>query len=726
MMPNASNTERVRAAIGGDDVTEERAVIAVQGPRGAAPAGGGGAGGRGGRPVPRRARSRGDGVGLHRRRHRLHRRGRRRDLGARPEAAVDLWRADPRRRRGPGRPGRPRHPPAGGRPARCTATSWDRASPRCRPGWVGSSRGRSRRSGARTHSRPSGSGACTGCFGASPPKGGDRRGRSARCGSTAPRWGRPPAATSRPSSATASRWPSCRPRGGGHDRRDRPPGLGARRRRGADARSSARPDDGGYRLPTGWSGWRRASPSCTAATGSPGSPRTWPARSAPATGWSSCRTPARCCTCRPPTTRWPIAAVTAAHEAFLELAGVPGRRRSRAFFERFARRLEDDDRVRAASPTPTPRMSRPPGSRVAAPPAWCSRTGCGPTWWRACGLGATRPPGRDALSRVGPTTRAGGWSSAAPRSASSASCSRADRTCSPTPRASSRRQHRRVPHRLATRSAPPCAIHEHALRASAGRGRAPGRRRLRSWPLRRGRRATRCSPTRCLALAVARGSGPAVEQLGAVARQAGLPVSLHGTGGAWLVGGLGPTPTRFAAAVRTPLDRKVCNTLNVCCIVKDRAEELVPAFFAAAAAAGERRAAPTKLHVVVGSELRGPGDGSTGRSRAARRGHGARAAGRTLPVRPSSATEWEWEASPEVTLVVVDGLDDAIALFNQYSPRLVASLLSEDPAEQESFWAAHRRPLRRRRLHPLGRRTVRVRPSRARPVQLAARAAVRP
>ncbi|MDA8264413.1 MAG: glycine cleavage system aminomethyltransferase GcvT [Actinomycetota bacterium] len=33
VMPNASNTERVRAAIGGEDVTAERAVIAVQGPR---------------------------------------------------------------------------------------------------------------------------------------------------------------------------------------------------------------------------------------------------------------------------------------------------------------------------------------------------------------------------------------------------------------------------------------------------------------------------------------------------------------------------------------------------------------------------------------------------------------------------------------------------------------------------------------------------------------------
>jgi aminomethyltransferase len=32
VMPNASNTERVRAAIGGDDVTADRAIVAVQGP----------------------------------------------------------------------------------------------------------------------------------------------------------------------------------------------------------------------------------------------------------------------------------------------------------------------------------------------------------------------------------------------------------------------------------------------------------------------------------------------------------------------------------------------------------------------------------------------------------------------------------------------------------------------------------------------------------------------
>src|SRR3954447_17455579 len=49
-----------------------------------------------------------------------------------------------------------------------------------------------------------------------------------------------------------------------------------------------------------------------------------------------------------------------------------------------------------------------------------------------------------------------------------------------------------------------------------------------------------------LALAVARGSGTAVAQLGAVARQHGVPVSLHGTGGAWIVAGAHADARRLA------------------------------------------------------------------------------------------------------------------------------------------------------------------------------------
>jgi glutamate-5-semialdehyde dehydrogenase len=60
---------------------------------------------------------------------------------------------------------------------------------------------------------------------------------------------------------------------------------------------------------------------------------------------------------------------------------------------------------------------------------------------------------------------------------------------------------------------------------------------------------------RRLALAVARGSGFAVAQLGAVARQAGTSVSLHGTGGAWLVADHDAPADRFAAVVENSLDR---------------------------------------------------------------------------------------------------------------------------------------------------------------------------
>ena len=54
--------------------------------------------------------------------------------------------------------------------------------------------------------------------------------------------------------------------------------------------------------------------------------------------------------------------------------------------------------------------------------------------------------------------------------------------------------------------------------------------------------------------------------------------------------------------------------------------------------------------------------------------------------------EWEWEESPEVTLILVDSLDEAIELFNTHSPRLVATLISADPAEQTYFWQRVRSP----------------------------------
>ncbi len=188
-----------------------------------------------------------------------------------------------------------------------------------------------------------------------------------------------------------------------------------------------------------------------------------------------------------------------------------------------------------------------------------------------------------------------------------------------------------------------------------------------------------------LALAVARGSGAAVAQLGAVARQAGTSVSLHGTGGAWIVADERADAERFASVVTNSLDRKVCNTLNTCCIVASRADDLVPVFLDALHAAGEHRGATAKLHVIANQRHHLPDTWfetvTIGRAEG--------------PVdEPRTSTldwddlghEWEWEDSPEVTLAIVDSVDDAVALFNDQSPRFAASLVSDDVDAQDRFF----------------------------------------
>jgi glutamate-5-semialdehyde dehydrogenase len=191
---------------------------------------------------------------------------------------------------------------------------------------------------------------------------------------------------------------------------------------------------------------------------------------------------------------------------------------------------------------------------------------------------------------------------------------------------------------------------------------------------------------RRLALAVARGSGPAVAQLGAVARQSGLPVSLHGTGGAWLVADVSADAARFAAAVEHSLDRKVCNTLNVCCIVRERADELVPLFLAALRRAGERRGHNCKLHVVQGDEARLPADWHQAQVRVRRAGGDADEALVDVLALEELGREWEWEETPEVSLKIVDSVDEAVGLFNRYSPQFDASLIAEDPLAHQRFF----------------------------------------
>ena len=189
-----------------------------------------------------------------------------------------------------------------------------------------------------------------------------------------------------------------------------------------------------------------------------------------------------------------------------------------------------------------------------------------------------------------------------------------------------------------------------------------------------------------LSLAVARGSGAAVAQLGAVARQSGVPVSLHGTGGAWLVAAADADEKRLALAVEHSLDRKVCNTLNTCCVTADRAEELLPVVMEAAERAAAARGTSAKFHLHASAR---PHLDPAWLERQVEvvRADGVRTEQQFEPIETDAlGTEWEWEESPEVTLVVVTDTADAAQLFNRHSPRFVASLISEDRSHHDAFF----------------------------------------
>ena len=193
---------------------------------------------------------------------------------------------------------------------------------------------------------------------------------------------------------------------------------------------------------------------------------------------------------------------------------------------------------------------------------------------------------------------------------------------------------------------------------------------------------------RRLALAVARGSGAAVGELGAVASQSGTPVSLHGTGGAWLVAGRSVSPSALAQAVQHSLDRKVCNTLNVVVLLRERAADLVPVVLDALDAAASARHTFGRLHVVAGSEVHVPAERFDRVVPIRRAGGVSDEPAASIVDERGLATEWEWEQSPEITLVVVDSLDDAVDRCNRHSPRFVASVVTEDADEFEQFYGA--------------------------------------
>ena len=176
---------------------------------------------------------------------------------------------------------------------------------------------------------------------------------------------------------------------------------------------------------------------------------------------------------------------------------------------------------------------------------------------------------------------------------------------------------------------------------------------------------------RRVALAVARGSGEAVAQLGAVARQAGVPVSLHGTGGAWMVIAPDAESSVIESVVDASLDRKVCNTLNVACVVCDQPGHLTALLSGVRRAAARRSVRPI-VHVRTGTSLEAIDLGDA-----------------EVVVHDDDsflAREYEWDDRPELAIRVVGSVAEAIELCNVHSPWFVASLISGGDAAFEEFY----------------------------------------
>ena len=188
-----------------------------------------------------------------------------------------------------------------------------------------------------------------------------------------------------------------------------------------------------------------------------------------------------------------------------------------------------------------------------------------------------------------------------------------------------------------------------------------------------------------LALAVARGSGAAVAQLGAVAQGAGVPVSLHGTGGAWIIAGDSADADRLEAAVTASLDRKVCNTLNTAIVLRSRADELVPRVLAGLAAAAASLHTNPKLWMHESATGLVPDSWMAEAAIARAEGNVTEPGAEPLD-ETGLGREWEWEGSPEIGLAVADDLAQAMSWVDEWSPHFVVSIVADATDEAEAAY----------------------------------------
>lgn len=190
-----------------------------------------------------------------------------------------------------------------------------------------------------------------------------------------------------------------------------------------------------------------------------------------------------------------------------------------------------------------------------------------------------------------------------------------------------------------------------------------------------------------MALVVARGSGSAVRTLGSLAKQHGIPASLHGTGGAWMMIDETPPIEQVEGAIIGSLDRKVCNTLNVIALTEKAVPLILPSVLKALETAGSVLNQSYKLHVVKGSDHFVPNE-LFNRMIPILRSDGSHTEPQVDIIEKASlAEEWEWESTPEVSLIIVPDLVNATQLFNQYSPQFVLSVLTSDSHKRQSIFS---------------------------------------
>ncbi len=188
-----------------------------------------------------------------------------------------------------------------------------------------------------------------------------------------------------------------------------------------------------------------------------------------------------------------------------------------------------------------------------------------------------------------------------------------------------------------------------------------------------------------LALAVARGSGEAVAELGSIAQQSGISVSLHGTGGAWILVGENADAGELRKIIQHSLDRKVCNTVNTVCVPRVRAAELCALVVGGANDAAATRSGFAKVHCVNGAEEFLP---PSQMIEVVRSNGLLRESQLSIANETELHREFEWEETPEFFLVVTDDLSHSIELCNKYSPHFVVSIVSTDAKEKEIVWSS--------------------------------------